>query len=120
MARKRRSSKNKKSQLPMALGGGAAVLALAVGAAVVMKPSERREDSPDSRFSIVDYRHDASRLTGNSYRLVARVENIQPLGILPVAALHIKGKSITAGQVHPARDPAAHQQRQAFLLIVGQ
>ena len=62
MARKRRSSKNKKSQLPMALGGGAAVLALAVGAAVVMKPSERREDSPDSRFSIVDYRHDASRL----------------------------------------------------------
>ena len=80
MARKRRSSKNKKSQLPMALGGGAAVLALAVGAAVVMKPSERREDSPDSRFSIVDYRHDASRLTGNSYRLVARVENIETLG----------------------------------------
>ncbi len=80
MARKRRSSKNKKSQLPLVLGGGGAVLALAIGAAMVMKPSEEQKETADSRFSIADYRQDASRLTGNTYRLSARVENIETLG----------------------------------------
>ncbi|MBR5890333.1 MAG: hypothetical protein IKY92_09855 [Akkermansia sp.] len=80
MARKRRSSKNKKSQLPLALGGGGAVLLLAIIAAVVMKPSENREDSSDARFRVADYRYDASRLTGNSYTLTGRVENIETLG----------------------------------------
>lgn len=80
MARKRRSSKNKKSQLPLVLGGGGAVLALAIGAAVVMKPSDGQKETADSRFNIADYRQDASRLTGNTYRLTARVENIETLG----------------------------------------
>ena len=80
MARKRRSSKNKKSQLPLVLGGGGGVLLLALAAAMVMKPADNAGDSPESRFSVADYRQDASRLTGNTYRLKARVENIETLG----------------------------------------
>lgn len=91
MARKRRSSRNKKSQLPLILGGGGGVLLLAVVAALVMKPSESREDSPDSRFSVADYRLDASRLTGNSYRLKARVENIESIGNDRLVAVSLPG-----------------------------
>ena len=80
MARKRRSSKNKKSQLPMILGGVGGVLLLAIGAAVAMKPSESAASAAESRFSVADYRMDASRLTGNTYRLKGRVENIETLG----------------------------------------
>ncbi len=91
MARKRRSSKNKKSQLPLVLGGGGGVLLLAVLAALVMKPSESQEDSPDSRFSVADYRQDASRLTGNTYRLKARVENIESIGNDRLVAVSLPG-----------------------------
>lgn len=80
MARKRRSSKNKKSQLPMILGGVGGVLLLAIGAAVAMKPSDSANTAAESRFSVADYRMDASRLTGNTYRLKGRVENIETLG----------------------------------------
>lgn len=80
MARKRRSSKNKKTQLPVILGGAGAVLLLAIGAAVAMKPSDSPDTATETRFSVADYRVDASRLTGNSYRLKARVENIESLG----------------------------------------
>ena len=91
MARKRRSSKNKKSQLPLILGGGGGVLLLAIVAAVVMKPAEDREDSPDSRFNVADYRYEASRLTGNTYRLKARVENIESLGNDRMVAVSLPG-----------------------------
>ena len=64
----------------MILGGVGGVGVLVVAAAMLMKPSEHPESAQDSRFSIVDYRQDASRLTGNSYRLVARIENIESLG----------------------------------------
>lgn len=64
----------------MILGGVGGVGVLVVAAAMLMKPSENPESAQDSRFSIVDYRQDASRLTGNSYRLVARIENIESLG----------------------------------------
>ena len=80
MARKRRSSKNKKSQLPMILGGVGGVLLLAIGAAVAMKPSDSANTAAESRFSVADYRMDASRLTGNTYRLKGRVENIETPG----------------------------------------
>ncbi len=80
MARKRRSSKNKKSQLPVILGGVGGVLLLAIGAAVAMKPSDSAASAAESRFSVADYRMDASRLTGNTYRLKGRVENIETLG----------------------------------------
>ena len=64
----------------MILGGAAVVLLLAIGAAVAMKPTNSAEESAESRFIVADYRVDASRLTGNSYRLKARVENIETLG----------------------------------------
>ncbi len=92
MARKRRSSKNKKSQLPLILGGGGGVLLLALAAAMVMKPAaEHQESSPDTRFSVADYRLDASRLTGNTYRLKARVENIETLGNDRLVAVSLPG-----------------------------
>ena len=62
------------------LGGVGIVLALAIGAAVIMKPSDKDKSQVDSRFNIADYRQDASRLTGNTYMLSARVENIVTLG----------------------------------------
>ncbi len=62
------------------MGAGGVVVALAIGAAVVMKPSQEQKVNQDSRFSIADYRQDASRLTGNTYQLSARVENIETLG----------------------------------------
>ena len=64
----------------MILGGVGGVLLLAIGAAVAMKPSDSAASAAESRFSVADYRMDASRLTGNTYRLKARVENIETLG----------------------------------------
>lgn len=77
--------------MPLILGGGGGVLLLAVVAALVMKPSESREDSPDSRFSVADYRHDASRLTGNHYCFKARVENIESVGNDRLVAVSLPG-----------------------------
>ena len=64
----------------MILGGVGGVLLLAIGAAVAMKPSDSATSAAESRFSVADYRMDASRLTGNTYRLKGRVENIETLG----------------------------------------
>ena len=64
----------------MILGGVGGVLLLAIGAAVAMKPSDSAVSAAESRFSVADYRMDASRLTGNTYRLKGRVENIETLG----------------------------------------
>ena len=93
MARKRRSSKNKKSQLPMILGGVGGVLLLAIGAAVAMKPSDSANTAAESRFSVADYRMDASRLTGNTYRLKGRVENIETLGNDRLVAVSLPNNS---------------------------
>ena len=93
MARKRRSSKNKKSQLPMILGGVGGVLLLAIGAAVAMKPSNSADTAAESRFSVADYRMDASRLTGNTYRLKGRVENIETLGNDRLVAVSLPNNS---------------------------
>lgn len=64
----------------MILGGVGGVLLLAIGAAVAMKPSDSANTAAESSFSVADYRMDASRLTGNTYRLKGRVENIETLG----------------------------------------
>lgn len=93
MARKRRSSKNKKSQLPMILGGVGGVLLLAICAAVAMKPSDSAASAAESRFSVADYRMDASRLTGNTYRLKGRVENIETLGNDRLVAVSLPNNS---------------------------
>ena len=67
------------------------MLLFAVVAAVLMKPSENQEDSVESRFSVADYRQDASRLTGNAYCLKARVENIETLGNDRLVAVSLPG-----------------------------
>lgn len=77
----------------MILGAAGAVLALAVLAAVAMKPTEKPENTADARFSVADYRVDASRLTGNTYRLLARVENIESIGNDRLVAVSIPGNS---------------------------
>ena len=77
----------------MAIGGGALVLLLAAGVAVLMKPSDTASNTVDSRFSISEYRHDASRLTGNTYRLSGRVENIETLGNDRLVAVSLPGNT---------------------------
>lgn len=77
----------------MLLGGAGGVLLLAVGAAVIMKPVESDSVVTENTFSIADYRQDASRLSGNSYRLVARIENIEALNNDRMIAVSLPGNS---------------------------
>lgn len=77
----------------MILGGAGGVLLLAVVAAVVMKPSESASVAKETPFSIADYRLDASRLAGNSYRLVGRIENIESIGNDRLIAISLPGNS---------------------------
>ena len=77
----------------MILGGVGGVLLLAIGAAVAMKPSDSAASAAESRFSVADYRMDASRLTGNSYRLKGRVENIETLGNDRLVAVSLPNNS---------------------------
>ena len=77
----------------MILGGVGGVLLLAIGAAVAMKPSDSAASAAESRFSVADYRMDASRLTGNTYRLKGRVENIETLGNDRLVAVSLPNNS---------------------------
>lgn len=78
--------------MPLVLGGGGVIL-LALVAAVLMKPSENQDDSQDTRFNVAEYRQDASRLTGNTYRLKGRVENIETLGNDRIVAISLAGNA---------------------------
>lgn len=91
MARRRKKKGNK--NLPLIIGMAAVVLLAVMAAAVALKPSQEEKQSADSRFSIADYRRDASRLTGNTYRLEARVENIETLGNDRLVAVSIPGNN---------------------------
>lgn len=77
--------------MPLIAGIVAIVLVVVVAAGSVLKPSEDEDHTAETRFSIADYRRDASRLTGNSYRLTARVENIETLGNDRLVAVSIPG-----------------------------
>ena len=77
----------------MILGGVGGVLLLAICAAVAMKPSDSAASAAESRFSVADYRMDASRLTGNTYRLKGRVENIETLGNDRLVAVSLPNNS---------------------------
>lgn len=83
MARRSRKGGRKGSNqtLPLLIGGGI-VAVLGLGMYVVMNPSSDGGSGKvaDAGFDIAGYRTDASRLTGNRYRLTARVENIDTLG----------------------------------------
>lgn len=83
MARRSRKGGRKGSNqaAPFLVGAGIVVL-LGLGLHVALNTSA--DGGPgraaDADFDIAGYRTDASRLTGNSYRIAARVENIDTIG----------------------------------------
>lgn len=83
MARRSRKGSRKGSNqtLPLLIGGGI-VAVLGLGMYVVLNPSEGGPGKVGGNegFDVAAYRTDASRLTGNRYRITARVENIDTLG----------------------------------------
>lgn len=84
MARRSRKGGRKGSNqaMPFIVGAGV-LLVLGLGLHVVLNPSadgNSGKSGADTSFDIAGYRTDASRLTGNRYRLTARVENIDTLG----------------------------------------
>lgn len=87
----RRSRKKGKNNLPFIVGLVVVLLVVIVAAASALKPSHEEHPTAETRFSIADYRRDASRLTGNRYRLEARVENIETLGNDRLVAVSISG-----------------------------
>lgn len=66
-------------------------MAAAVAVAVVLVLGGSKADKSISNFSIADYRNDASRLTGNSYRIVGHVENIETIGNDRMVAVSVDG-----------------------------
>lgn len=83
MARRSRKGGRRGSNqaVPFIIGAGV-VLVLGCGLHVALNTSS--DGGPgktaDAGFDIAGYRTDASRLTGNRYRITARVENIDTLG----------------------------------------
>lgn len=89
MARKRKKN-GSGGKLPLLLGG--AVLFAIAGAFLITKSnSGSTGNGKADDFRIADYRQDASRLTGNSYRLEGRVENIVTQGNDRLVAVSIAG-----------------------------
>ncbi len=95
MARRSRHSKKKNKTfplLPAALAGGAMLVGGALYLAFSSHPAEQRTSRhEDGGFNISEYRRDASRLTGNRYRIAARVENIDTEGNDRMVAVSIVG-----------------------------
>lgn len=83
MARRSRKGGRKGSNqaVPFIIGAGVA-LVLGGGLYVALNTSSGGDSgrTTDAGFDIAGYRTDASRLTGNRYRITARVENIDTLG----------------------------------------
>lgn len=93
MARRSRKKKNKKAPLlPIVLAGGALLAGIALYLAFSASPAEHRASRHgDDGFNISEYRRDASRLTGNRYRIAARVENIDTEGNDRMVAVSVPG-----------------------------
>lgn len=88
--RSRRRSRRGSSNLPLLVGGIIAVLLVVIVAALALKPTPESEDSSQrENFSVADYRRDASRLTGNVYRIEGRVEHIESLGNDRIVAVSV-------------------------------
>lgn len=83
MARRSRKGGRRGSNqaFPFIVGGLVAAF-LGAGVFFVLNPSSDggRRSGGDGGFDVAAYRTDASRLTGNRYRITARVENIDTLG----------------------------------------
>lgn len=79
--------------MPIAVAG---LLLVVVGAVAFVFNDNTANNGGDAAkdtadFSIKAYRKDASRLTGNRYRIVGRVENIETLGNDRLVAVSIDG-----------------------------
>lgn len=83
MARRSRKGGRKGSNqvMPFIVGAGVVIL-LGLGMHVALNASSDGASGKvaDAGFDVAGYRTDASRLTGNRYRITARVENIDTLG----------------------------------------
>lgn len=93
MARRSRKKANKGGlPLLLILGGGVLLLVVAVLVAMGIKPGGSSANDPQgANFSIPEYRLDASRFTGNSYRIEGRVEHIETMGNDRIVAISVKG-----------------------------
>jgi len=59
---------------------------------MALKPSQREQTHEQGQsFSVEDYRRDASRFTGNVYRIEGRVEHIETLGNDRIVAVAVPG-----------------------------
>lgn len=94
MARRSRKGGRKGSNqtLPLLIGGGIAAV-LGLGMYVVLNPTEvgAGRVGGNEGFDIAAYRTDASRLTGNRYRIEGRVENIDTIGNDRMVAVSVAG-----------------------------
>lgn len=92
--RSKRKSRRGNSNTPMLLIVGAVVVLVVVAGALALKPSQREQTPAHEQgqsFSVEDYRRDASRFTGNVYRIEGRVEHIETLGNDRIVAVAVPG-----------------------------
>lgn len=95
MARRtRKSGRNGSNQMVPYLVGGGIIAVLGLGMHVALNAGSEGgagKSGADAGFDIAGYRTDASRLTGNRYRITARVENIDTLGNDRMVAVSVAG-----------------------------
>ena len=76
----------------MLLMVAAVVVLVVVVVAMALKPSQREQTHEQGQsFRVEDYRRDASRFTGNVYRIEGRVEHIETLGNDRIVAVAVPG-----------------------------
>ena len=88
--RSRKSNQNAKLLIP-ALAVGAVVLGGVLFVNMGNKAPGSGVAAASTGFNIPDYRTDASRLTGNSYRIEGTVRNIETLGNDRLVAVAVAG-----------------------------
>lgn len=92
--RSKRKSRRGNSNTPMLLIVAAVVVLVVVAGALALKPSQREQSQAHGQgqsFSVEDYRRDASRFTGNVYRIEGRVEHIETQGNDRIVAVAVPG-----------------------------
>lgn len=93
--RSKRKSRRGNSNTSMLLIIAAVVVLVVVAGALALKPSQREQSHHSQEqgqgFSVEDYRRDASRFTGNVYRIEGRVEHIETLGNDRIVAVAVPG-----------------------------
>lgn len=96
MARRSRKSSAKRGSMNRQVPVVGAAVALVLGAGLYLTlngagASANRSHAEEGGFDIAAYRTDASRLTGNRYRIEGRVENIDTIGNDRMVAVSVAG-----------------------------